>query len=50
MWLRFLRVCLKVKAYHMAAQLLEQPIYDISLSAGGNSPALVTPQSLPDSI
>ncbi|CAK9062602.1 unnamed protein product [Durusdinium trenchii] len=44
----FLRVCLKVKVYHIAAQLLDQAIYDISISTGGNSsnsPAQVTPQS-----
>lgn len=29
----FLRVCLKAKAYHMALPLLDQPIFDICLSA-----------------
>jgi len=45
----FLRVCLKVKAYHIAVQLLEQPIFDISTStkngSSSSSPAQVTPQS-----
>jgi len=43
----FLRVCLKVKAYHLAARLLDQPIFDITSSSTGNSssPAQVTPQS-----
>eukprot|EP00929_Paragymnodinium_shiwhaense_P113572 TRINITY_DN81855_c0_g1_i1.p1 TRINITY_DN81855_c0_g1~~TRINITY_DN81855_c0_g1_i1.p1 ORF type:complete len:431 (-),score=155.91 TRINITY_DN81855_c0_g1_i1:122-1414(-) len=33
----YLRVCLKVKAYHLGSQLLEQPIFDVSQHA---SPAL----------
>ncbi|CAE7697011.1 cops3, partial [Symbiodinium pilosum] len=43
----FLRVCLKVKVYHLAAQLLDQPIFDISASnsTGNSSPAQVTAQS-----
>jgi COP9 signalosome complex subunit 3 len=32
----YLRVCLKVKAYHLGGQILDQPIFDISPS-GGNS-------------
>ncbi|CAE6936987.1 cops3 [Symbiodinium sp. CCMP2592] len=44
----FLRVCLKVKVYHLAARLLDQPIFDISASnsTGNSSPAQLTPQSL----
>lgn len=43
----FLRVCLKVKVYHLAARLLDQPIFDISASnsTGNSSPAQLTPQS-----
>jgi len=48
--MEFLRVCLKVKVYHIAAQLLDHSaIYDIAVSTGSgnssNSPAQVTPQS-----
>jgi len=39
----FLRVCLKAKAYHLAERVLDQPIYDISLSTS-NCPHM-TPQS-----
>jgi hypothetical protein len=37
--MEFLRVCLKVKVYHIAAQLLDHSaIYDIAVSTGsGNS-------------
>lgn len=37
--MEFLRVCLKVKVYHVAAQLLDSAaIYDIAVSTGsGNS-------------
>eukprot|EP00928_Gymnodinium_smaydae_P087118 TRINITY_DN71451_c0_g1_i1.p1 TRINITY_DN71451_c0_g1~~TRINITY_DN71451_c0_g1_i1.p1 ORF type:complete len:437 (+),score=94.34 TRINITY_DN71451_c0_g1_i1:157-1467(+) len=30
----YLRVCLKVKAYHLGAQLLDQPIFDIAMATG----------------
>lgn len=39
----FLRVCLKVKAYHLAAPILDQPIFDISLS--NNSCTQMNPHS-----
>jgi len=39
----FLRVCLKAKAYHLAERILDQPIFDISLSS--NNPTQMTPQS-----
>lgn len=38
----FLRVCLKAKAYHLGARVLDQPIFDIALS--GNSCSQMTPQ------
>lgn len=37
-----LRVCLKAKAYHFGARVLEQPIFDIALSS--NSCTQMTPQ------
>lgn len=39
----FMRVCLKAKAYHMAGPVLDQPIFDVSLS-NGSSPQM-TPLS-----
>ncbi|CAK0832886.1 unnamed protein product [Prorocentrum cordatum] len=39
----FLRVCLKAKAYPFASPVLDQPIYDISMSNGSSSQ--MTPQS-----
>jgi len=39
----FLRVCLKAKAYHVAASLLDQPIFDIDVNGGAC--AQLTPQS-----
>jgi len=38
-----LRVCLKAKAYHLATRVLDQPIFDISLSNGNCTQ--MTPQS-----
>jgi len=38
-----LRVCLKAKAYHLAIPLLDQPVFDISLS--NNNCTQMTPQS-----
>ena len=36
--MEFLRVCLKVKVYHIAAQLLDHSaIYDIAVSTGGGN-------------
>jgi len=48
--MEFLRVCLKVKVYHIAAHFLDHSaIYDIAVSTGSgnssNSPAQVNPQS-----
>jgi COP9 signalosome complex subunit 3 len=39
----FLRVCLKAKAYHLAGSVLNQPIFDISLSS--NNCTQMTPQN-----
>jgi len=39
----FLRVCLKAKAYHLAAPVIDQPIFDISLS--NNNCTQMTPAS-----
>jgi len=39
----FLRVCLKAKAYHLAGSILDQPIFDISLSSSNCTQ--MTPQS-----
>jgi len=39
----YLRVCLKAKAYHLATRVLDQPIFDISLSNGNCTQ--MTPQS-----
>lgn len=41
----FLRVCLKCKAYHMGAQLLEQPIFDISAENQQYTYPQMTPQN-----
>jgi len=41
----FLRVCLKAKAYPFASPVLDQPIYDISVSNGNSSQFPLTPQS-----
>jgi COP9 signalosome complex subunit 3 len=40
----YLRVCLKAKAYHLAAPVLDQPIFDISLKSNSNYTQM-TPQS-----
>ncbi|CAE7270503.1 CSN3 [Symbiodinium necroappetens] len=42
----FLRVCLKVKVYHLAARLLDQPIFDISASRLPSPTATATAFSL----
>jgi len=43
----FIRVCLKAKVYDLAAGVLDQPIFDISVSGSANSgsPGALTPQS-----